>query len=212
MSGRKYAISRRRLRVLVTLSLLFISALLAADRYFLDSEVSSHSVEVDRPIGDYQRYNGKSFVVTNVVDGDTFDIEVPDGNSRLTRIRLWGVDTPETKSKASPDYFGPQATQFTKEKTLNKKVTVYLDDEKTRCYYGRLLAYVKLADGTFLNEELISEGFAYADLRYRHDYYIKYQQLESIARSEREGLWENVTRNQLPEWLQKNKPNLLKKK
>ena len=44
---------------------------------------------------------------------------------------------------------------------------------------SRLLAYIELPDGRFLNEELLSEGFAYADLRFRHSYYQKYQQLEA---------------------------------
>jgi len=57
--------------------------------------------------GDVARYHGKTFTVVNVVDGDTIDVDVPDGEYEHTRIRLWGVDTPETKSpKVGVMYFG----------------------------------------------------------------------------------------------------------
>jgi endonuclease YncB( thermonuclease family) len=165
---------------------------------------------------DIEKFHAKSFTVVNVVDGDTIDIDIPDGKFNRTRIRLWGVDTPETKDPNLPvQYFGPEATNFTTKLALRKQapeglVTIYLDTTKrTRDKYDRLLAYVQLPDGRFLNEVLLSEGFAYADLRFRHSFYNKYQQLEAAARSLKKGLWEKVTRQQLPEWLQRERPNLL---
>jgi endonuclease YncB( thermonuclease family) len=168
---------------------------------------------------DIEKYHAKSFTVVNVVDGDTIDIDIPDGKFNHTRIRLWGVDTPETKAPNLPvQYFGPEATNFTTKLALRKpvpegQVTIYLDTTKrTRDKYDRLLAYVQLPDGRFLNEVLLSEGFAYADLRFRHSFYNKYQQLEAGARSLKKGLWEKVTRQQLPEWLKRERPNLLLEK
>jgi len=160
---------------------------------------------------DWKQYDAKTFTVVNIVDGDTIDIDIPDGKYAHTRIRLWGVDTPETKSpKVAPMYFGKEASEFTTKTCTGKKVTIYLDREnRTRGYYGRLLAYVRLPDGKFLNEMLLSEGFAYADLRFKHSLYNKYKQLEAVARSRRKGLWKNVTHEQLPEWLQKRKPDLM---
>ena len=161
---------------------------------------------------DLEKYHAKTFTVVNVVDGDTLDIETADGKYDHTRIRLWGIDTPETKSeKYGVMYFGPEASEFTKKLALGKPVTVYLDETRTRDKYDRLLAYVKLPDGGFLNEVLLAEGFAYADLRFKHDFYNKYKQLESAARGRKKGLWQNVTREQLPQWLQREKPTLLKK-
>ena len=163
---------------------------------------------------DFQKYHTKTFTVVNVVDGDTVDVDVPDGEYKHTRIRLWGIDTPETKSdEFGVMYFGPQAVEFTIKLTFGKPVNVYLDvANRTRDKYGRLLAYVQLPDGRFLNEVLVAEGFAYADLRFRHSFHNKYRQLEAGARSGKKGLWQKVTREQLPEWLQREKPNLLKRK
>jgi len=162
---------------------------------------------------DFRKYHAKKFMVVNVVDGDTIDIDIPDSNHAHTRVRLWGVDTPETKKPNTPvQYFGPEATAFTTTLALGKAVTIYLDEgNRTRGKYGRLLAYVKLPDDGFLNEVLLSEGFAYADVRFHHSLFHKYQQLETSALSSKKGLWKEVTREQLPEWLQRMKPNLLKK-
>lgn len=164
-------------------------------------------------VSDFEKYNGKTFTVVYVVDGDTLDLGVSDNNKARTRIRLWGVDTPETKDpRYAIGYFGPEASEWTKKTTLGKNVQIFLDAKDTRDRYKRLLVYIKLDDGRFLNEALLSEGYAYADRRFKHNYYNKYLQLESSARRGKKGLWENVTREQLPEWLQREEPTLLKKK
>jgi endonuclease YncB( thermonuclease family) len=163
---------------------------------------------------DFERYHEKTFTVVRVVDGDTLDIDVPDGNNLHTRIRLWGIDTPETKNtKTGIMYFGKEAAEFASESALGKDVMIYLEEHRTRDNkkYNRLLAYVRLPDGSILNEVLLTGGFAYADLRFRHSFYNKYSQLEALARSQKKGLWLHVTRDQLPQWLQRKKPNLLNK-
>ena len=101
-------------------------------------------------------------------------------------------------------YFAEEATAFAKRWALHREVRVYLDEHAgSRDRYQRLLAYIELPDGKFLNEELLSEGYAYADRRFRHSYYQKYLQLEAGARALGKGLWKNVTPEQMPPWLQK---------
>jgi len=176
---------------------------------------SQPQTQLQQTASDFETYNGKQFAVVKVVDGDTLDIDIPDGKYPDTRIRLWGVDTPETKDPRilKPMYFGPEASDFATKLALGKQVTIYLDkDRNSRDKYHRLLAYIQLPDKTFLNEILLSEGYAYADLRFKHSFYNKYKQLESAARSQKKGLWANVTEEQLPEWLQREKPELIKKK
>ena len=162
---------------------------------------------------DFEKYHEKTFTVVNVVDGDTVDINIPDGKFNTTRIRLLGVDTPETKHpETGPMYFGQEATDFATELALGKEVTIYLEAARTRGYYGRLLAYVQLEDGRVLNEVLLREGVAYADLRFDHSFYHRYEQLQAAARSRKKGLWEQVTREKLPQWLQRENPRLLRSK
>jgi len=205
--------SRRRRSIIFALC-----ALIAAAFVWLDHTTVEHRFQ-RRPKSegrlrarDFEKYHGKTFTVVKVIDGDTVDIDIPDGKYDRTRIRLWGIDTPETKNpKTGVMYFGPEAAEFARESALGKQITVYLEEHRTRGKYGRLLAYVQLPDKRFLNKVLLSEGFAYADLRFRHSFYHKYKQLEASARSQKKGLWPDVTRSQLPEWLQKRKTNLLNK-
>jgi endonuclease YncB( thermonuclease family) len=154
---------------------------------------------------DFEKYHAKKFIVIKVVDGDTLDIDIPNGKDEYTRIRLWGIDAPEKNQ-----YFGPEAGNFTQKLALGEQVTVYLEEHRTRGKYGRLLAYVQLPDSRFLNEVLVSEGFAYADSRFQHSFYHKYEQLEASARRLKKGLWPEVKHEQLPEWLQERKPKLVK--
>ena len=204
-----YAMSRRRRTIIFVLCVLVVAVLIWLDHSPVRRkwQRQPQSSEQAKAL-DFEKYHAKTFTVVNVVDGDTIDIDIPDGQYERTRIRLWGIDTPETKNpEVGVMYFGPEAAEFTKNLALGKQVTVYLEEHRTRGKYGRLLAYVKLPDGSILNEVLVAEGFAYADSRFRHSFYNKYKQLEASAHSGKKGLWLNVTREQLPEWRQKKMKN-----
>ena len=157
------------------------------------------------PFGtDYDRYHNRTFTCTHVVDGDTLDIDTPDGPRSATRVRLWGVDTPETAKPGTPAmHFGPQASAYTRSKALGRPVRVVLAPDKTRDRYDRLLAYV-YPDGSKidLNESLIAGGYAYADTRFPHAWQKRFAQLETRAHKSRLGLWANVRLEQMPEWRQ----------
>jgi len=153
---------------------------------------------------DRQRYHDKMFKVVKVVDGDTFDLDIADvttGKS-FTRIRLWGVDTPETKHPRKPVmYYGPEASKFVTETVLNQKVKVILEPfERTRGKYGRLLVYIYPEDGKMLNEELLEQGYAYADYRFDHILKKQFLDLQKQAQRKKIGLWELVTPEQWPDW------------
>ena len=205
--------SRRRRSAIIAACLLLAAALFWLDHSHLRRKQQQRPKSEEQARAyDFEKYHAKTFTVADVIDGDTIDIDIPNGKYSHTRIRLWGIDTPETKNpKLGVMYFGPEAAEFAKELAFGKPVTVYLEKHRTRGKYGRLLAYVRLPDGSILNEVLVAEGFAYADLRFRHSFYNKYKQLEASARSQKKGLWEKVTRQQLPQWLQRKRPKLLKK-
>ncbi len=153
---------------------------------------------------DIPRYHGKTFRVANVVDGDTIDIEIPDGDRRCTRIRLWGVDTPETIRPDWPvEHFGPEAGRFTRRVTRGRDVRLELLPHRTRDKFGRLLSYVYLPDGRMLNRVLIEEGLGFADPRFNHLYKTEFARLQTEARRARRGLWERPNPDHLPYYLQK---------
>ena len=97
--------------------------------------------------------------MVRVVDGDTIDVTI-DGDRE--RVRLIGIDTPETKKLNTPvQCFGPEATEFTTS-LLPTGTPLHLErDIVGRDDYGRVLAYVYVvADGTFANLAIIRQGFA----------------------------------------------------
>ena len=201
-----YAMSRRRRNGIIALSLLCVALLVwldhsaAARRW--RSGWSAELDSQDRSQANQEKYHARTFKVVDVVDGDTIDIDAPDGAERRTRIRLLGIDAPETRSEhAEAMYFGSEAKQSAKELLHGKSIDIYVDaPNPTRDKYGRLLAYVRLPGGKFANEVLLAEGLVYADIRFAHSLFNKYRQLESSARSTAKGLWPGVTPDQLPAW------------
>lgn len=205
------AISRRKRAVLIGSCLIGTALLIWLDRDIVAPQwldVLPHGAQA---VGtDLARYHGKSFPVARVIDGDTLHLAAPDSAEAVTKVRLIGIDAPEmgTRSK-NRMYFAKEATAFAGRMVRDSEVTVYLDERsESRDRYGRLLAYIELPDGSFLNEDLLLEGYAYADLRFRHSYYQRYQQLEASARALRAGLWADVKTDQLPPWLQRMRPDL----
>ncbi|WP_417851407.1 thermonuclease family protein [Thalassoglobus sp.] len=122
--------------------------------------------------------------VLRVIDGDTLLI---DGDRR---VRLIGVDTPETKHpKLPPQPFGDEATQFTVDMVEGRTVQLVFDKERYD-RYQRILAFV-FVDDRFLNEELVAAGLATAEPRYRYrdDFKKRFIEAEKIAKEKRLGIW-----------------------
>lgn len=122
--------------------------------------------------------------VKRVVDGDTFELENGE------KVRMIGMDTPETVKPNHPvEPYGKEASNFTKELLTGQNVTLKFDVEPYD-KYKRLLAYVYLSDGTFVNEKLVRDGYARimtippnvakADL---------FLEAEREAREQNRGLW-----------------------
>jgi micrococcal nuclease len=135
--------------------------------------------------------------VSRAVDGDTLVLETGE------RVRLIGIDTPEmhesnklyrdaerTKQDITTiQKLGRRAYEFTKNLAEGKRVSLEFDVEKYD-KYKRLLAYVYLKNGTFVNAEVVKQGYAslmtyppnvkYADLLLK---------LYQEARENRRGLW-----------------------
>ncbi len=123
-----------------------------------------------------------------VVDGDTIIVEI---DGKKERIRLIGVDTPETVHPKKPvEHYGKEASAFTRKLTEGEVVRLeYDDDTQRRDRYGRLLAYVYLPDGTFLNAEIIKQGYGFAYTRFPFKYMEQFRQYERSARETGTGLW-----------------------
>jgi micrococcal nuclease len=130
--------------------------------------------------------------VSRHIDGDTVHITLenpPKGFNRIEKIRMIGVDTPETlHPNRDVEDFGLEASNFTKNALLDKVVCIALDWD-TRDRYGRLLAYIYTPDGGCHNAELIRQGYAYAYTRFPFQFLEEFKALERGARAAKSGLW-----------------------
>jgi micrococcal nuclease len=144
-----------------------------------------------------QSHNYSDILVVRAVDGDTLKLENGE------RVRLIGIDTPEMhesdklyrdagrthQDAGAIQKLGRRAYEFTRNLVEGKHVSLEFDAERYD-KYKRLLAYVYLKDGTFVNAEIVKEGYAslmtyppnvkYADL---------FLQLYRQARENKRGLW-----------------------
>jgi len=142
-------------------------------------------------------YAYSDILVTRAVDGDTLVLE------NKERVRLIGIDTPEMheSNKLYRDaqrsgqevevikQLGRQSYEFTKKLVEGKRVRLEFDVDRYD-KYKRILAYVYLEDGTFVNAKIVEEGYAslmtyppnvkYADL---------FLKLYRQARQNQRGLW-----------------------
>ncbi len=167
--------------------ILFFLALILAAAGYLCGQI---------PIGG--NYDYSNILVTRAVDGDTLKLENGE------RVRLIGIDTPEMHESSKLDrdaqrsgqdvaaikQLGRQSYEFTKKLVEGKRVRLEFDVERFD-KYKRILAYVYLSDGTFVNAEIVKQGYAslmtyppnvkYADL---------FQKLYREARENRRGLWQ----------------------
>lgn len=128
-------------------------------------------------------------VLVRVIDGDTVDVTV-DGVAE--RVRLIGIDTPETKKPDTPiECFGPEASAFT-HSLLPDATSLHLErDVEARDPYGRLLAYVyRVDDGLFVNLAIISGGYARPlTIPPNVDHADEFVAAARDAREARAGLW-----------------------
>ncbi|GHT21875.1 hypothetical protein FACS189419_03480 [Planctomycetales bacterium] len=132
--------------------------------------------------------------VVHIADGDTID--VVDDNKEKFRIRLIGANTPETVKPNTPvEPYGPEASALTK-KMIDEsgyKVRIAYDGDQID-KYGRSLAfvYLQLSQGEInLNELLVREGLAHAQLQYRFSKSAKQRllQAEDEAKKSKKNLW-----------------------
>ena len=136
-------------------------------------------------------------VVAKVVDGDTAVIKV--GNDER-RVRFLGVDTPETVHPNKPvQFYGKEASNFTKDSLTGKKVWLEYDKNPTD-RYNRHLAYIWLSKPSTINESTIRKNMFNAKLlldgygkvmiiKPNKRYEELFNKFQNEAKSSKKGLW-----------------------
>ncbi len=136
--------------------------------------------------------------VIRAVDGDTLLVRF-DGETEESRIRLLGINTPETVDPRKPvECFGKEASKHMHELVDGKRIRLDADpqaDERDK--YDRLLRNVFLDDGSDVNAAMVKDGYAYAYLSFPLTASRKRElkKLEEDARIAGRGLWNPNTCN-----------------
>lgn len=142
--------------------------------------------------------------VVSAIDGDTLVVRI---GPRTQRVRLIGIDAPETRpnDKLTRDArssrrselelrgLGQKATNFTRSiAPPGTKVRIAFDQRRTDSY-GRLLGYVFLPDGSMVNELIVASGFASArSYPPNISHTNQLQQAERTAKATGKGLWKRA--------------------
>lgn len=128
------------------------------------------------------------FKVKSVSDGDTIKVVI---NGKVETVRLLGIDTPETVDPRKPvQCFGKAASDKLKSVLSGKFVKLVEDSTQgNRDKYKRLLRYVYLENGTFINAEMVKQGYAFSYKEYPTKMLTKFNAYEKTAREKSLGLW-----------------------
>ncbi len=128
--------------------------------------------------------------VVRVIDGDTVEVRA---GGQVERVRLIGLNTPETVDPRRPvECFGREASAQAK-KVLSRGLRVELEADPTQGNhdrYVRLLRYIWLPDGRNFAEVMIGEGYGF-EYTYRlpYRYQDRFRDTQRQAREQGRGLW-----------------------
>lgn len=107
--------------------------------------------------------------VTGVVDGDTIDVEIDLGFSVSfsQRVRLAGIDTPESRTKDKIEKaLGIESKEYLKNKLKDAKVILIKTEKPDSSEkYGRILGWLYVdGDTVSVNDHMIEDGYAWGYL------------------------------------------------
>lgn len=125
--------------------------------------------------------------ILKVVDGDTIHVQLPDGKKE--KVRIIGIDTPETKDPRKPvQCFGKEASKQMSKLVNGKTVVLERNPAEDRDKYKRLLRYISL-NGEDIGASMVRGGYAFSYKKFPHPRLATYNQLEREARGALRGLW-----------------------
>ena len=170
--------------ILILAGLSLIPGLKLRDARQIEEQVLGALTQTASPPGYYR--------VTQVIDGDTIKVTL---EGREETVRLLSIDTPETKAPGQAvECYGPEASQHLTDLLTNQSVRLEVDSlQGDRDRYGRLLRYLYLPDGTFVNALMVQQGFARIYSKTGSDQLEYIRTLESAARASHLGLWGQCT-------------------
>lgn len=124
------------------------------------------------------------YEVLGVVDGETLDLE------DLGRVLLIGVNAPNIADGKKPaQRYAKESAQFLKRLALHERVRLEYDEEKVEKKSKKTLVYMYLQDGTFVNEEVIKQGYGAVSRRSPFKFEDQFKASEKEAKEFKRGIW-----------------------
>jgi len=169
---------------LIILALILISVSFAI--YFFNFRILE---ETKAPIAEVKEIVSGVYQITKVIDGDTMEVKIKD---KQELVRLIGINTPEVDSPyTKEECFGPEASAYAKKLLDTKEVYLIPDSNgQDRDKYNRLLRYVFLPNGLFINAEILKNGFAYNYIYEPFEFMKQFDFWEKEAKGNKIGLWD----------------------
>lgn len=132
----------------------------------------------------------KGAIVVRVIDADTIQVLFDSGD--LKTVRMYGIDTPESKrSGYMIEDHGIESTSYTKSKlTPGQKIKL---ESKGKGKYGRDLAIIEIGEGENLNELMVKHGIA-RTYDYNNEggsFFDKLEKLEKEAEKMKKGIYKD---------------------
>ncbi|MFC1577193.1 thermonuclease family protein [Candidatus Omnitrophota bacterium] len=123
------------------------------------------------------------FEVVRIADGNTIVLDIGD------TVYLLGVNSPDiTHNSEAIRNLAERSLAFTKKMCAGKRVRLEFDGRSVD-KFGRVLAYVYLEDGTFLNAEIIKNGYGQASTIRAFKLSEQFREYEKEARENKAGFW-----------------------
>lgn len=124
--------------------------------------------------------------VVSVQDGDSFTFR-DETNNKKYHISLYGIACPQKKQS-----YGSEAKAYIANILENTRITV---EEVEKDAKGNIGAFVYLPNDRMVNEEMLSAGLAWHDIKkYKNS---EWARLEQLARGKKQGLWKE---DHVPPW------------
>lgn len=158
-------------------------------------QIKNNSIYYDQALNVIKNPNEQTekveVTLSATVDGDTAKFNL---NNEIVTVRFLAIDTPETKHPdKGVEPYGPEASNFTKEKLTNaKKIVLEYDNNSTKTdKYNRHLAWIWVED-ELLQDLLIENGLAKVEYVYGdYKYLEQLREKETVAKQNKVGIWQN---------------------
>jgi micrococcal nuclease len=152
--------------------------------------------------------NEDLYTVVRVIDGDTLDIAF---HNHIKRIRIIGIDTPETVKHNHPiECYGKEATLQAEKMLLYQKIKLQKDTKGDDIdIYNRLLRHVILKNGENFGAFMVQNGYAKAYKKFEYETKKEFLDYEKDAQKNKKGMWEeNICNKKTKELSNKKEKNI----